>query len=542
MKNDLPPRRLIPRWRLVSSTLRQSEAMPSEKKKTRAASRPDPTQEIEETVGAWDIDPSPGTLSDALALSVIPEAASAVVRIAKEGLRIRDRLSPAVLQLAESLALDQLRADRDATEEEAATVDERVRQLRHLLRIAPANSIALLDLAQAQLVAGKERAAERLLKSALQTMPNDRIVLRTLARFYVHIGQPDKAHALIASHPRSATDPWLMASEIALSEVADTSSPLVNKGQRLLKTNAFADSHVTELAGAIASLELSHGKIKFARDLYRIALKQPNDNVLAQALMNQEWLGIAVSSAQIESQRTSASEAKLLNAWMQFDHANAETHAIAWAKEEPFSSRPIQFTSFIQIARGDYEGALKQTASGLLSNPRDGGLMANRAFTLAAVGRTADAEALLKKQQKLHDAKFRPQYSATLGFIELQRGNWAIADTFYEAALAQFIERDDRQGIGLCLAFYARAARDYGHPEATEIVQRAISAQKQNATIDSVLVLHMSGLLEAPVLDQQGARLRHATSWVYDAETHTLTDSGVVARPGMPLIVPKAQR
>ncbi|GAI55051.1 unnamed protein product, partial [marine sediment metagenome] len=75
--------------------------------------------------------------------------------------------------------------------------------MRELLRVAPDNAFALLDYAQLLTALGKLKAAEKTLRTALSVSPDNRTVLRTIARFYVHQGKPDIAHDIVRRHKRT---------------------------------------------------------------------------------------------------------------------------------------------------------------------------------------------------------------------------------------------------------------------------------------------------------------------------------------------------
>src|SRR5690606_21639596 len=117
-----------------------------------------------------------------------------------------------------------------------------------------------------QLAVGNAKRADRAIVTALSLSPNSRVTLRTVARYYVHVGEPDRAHALIARHERTAGDPWLMASEIALAQASGEQRRFAVKGRRFSKSNAAPVRHLSELRGALGGLELASGAVRHARE------------------------------------------------------------------------------------------------------------------------------------------------------------------------------------------------------------------------------------------------------------------------------------
>jgi hypothetical protein len=53
--------------------------------------------------------------------------------------------------------------------------------------------------------------------TALQLAPQNRHVLRSAARLFLHVGDPECAHDLVARNDATKNDPWLIAAEIAIA-------------------------------------------------------------------------------------------------------------------------------------------------------------------------------------------------------------------------------------------------------------------------------------------------------------------------------------
>jgi tetratricopeptide (TPR) repeat protein len=184
------------------------------------------------------------------------------------------------------------------------------------LKSSPDDALTLLDYAQFQAAIGRLERAERAIRTAVTLRPNNRTVLRTAARFFVHAGKPDVGHALIRRHARTASDPWLMATEIALADVSQVQSMFLGKGRRfLIDHKSLPASQLTELAGALSMAEFNSGNLKRAREMQRQALLAPNDNVIAQAVEYRSRLGLQLEGPTIERAMAGSNEAQVLQAW-----------------------------------------------------------------------------------------------------------------------------------------------------------------------------------------------------------------------------------
>lgn len=344
----LSRRRLIPKWRPIATTLASAEAGSPQ------APSPNKLQgdlaELQRSIANWREERTPGYLGDVLAHSIHKEFLPLILDVSAEARR-RDAPMTAVQSSiigdllrsgGESLIMAGASAIRSST---AYPYQGRIQRLRALLKSSPDNALAWLDLAQFQAAQGKTKSAERSILSALTLAPDNRIVLRTAARFWVHANEHERAHQLVRRHRRTATDPWLMASEIALADLAGMQSIFLPKGKRFLVDNTkFNVAHLTELSGAIAEEEFKAGQMKRAREAQRKALLAPNDNMIAQAIEHKALFGIALDAPQILHALANSHEAQVINAWMGRDADLAENHAKKWHDEEPFSAG--RFNSF----------------------------------------------------------------------------------------------------------------------------------------------------------------------------------------------------
>jgi len=521
---------LIPRWRPTSQTLETSEV---------ASTLSQPSSPLQfdhalfdESVASWRENPTVGHLGDVISFSGDKDLHPRVADVVREAQARGFAISPVQEELFREVVDDVARPD-DSTTEGRLVFQSRVAQLRRELLVAPENLLALLDLAQLQLAAGKAVAAERLLMTAMGLAPNGRIVLRTAARFYVHLGKFDRAHQLITRHPGTKKDPWLMASEIALADAAGVPSTMASQALRLIKEANSQPRHLAEVAGALANAEMYAGRFKEARQLLRKALLNPTDNIVAQAVMDGSRMGLDLDEPTVTTAVKQSSEAQLLQAWQRRDEAESEHHALRWHAEEPFSSRPIQFLTTLYSLQSDYAKALDWVRRGLIADPSDEGLTANLAFAKAAVGDVELAELAMKR---IDDEKLKPYLKATEGLIALKRGEFVKAEAAYREAEQAFIKASRPDLAALAIAYYAKFAVESNAPDSARIRVEAEDKFNKASSIDGYLL--MSRLLvkppDLPVEDEQKRRL---TQWVFDSDANTLTEKPGITSKGAPAIV-----
>lgn len=533
MKSSLPRRRLIPRWRSVSQSLRTPETGALS---GRIVPYRGDDEALEESVAQWRANPTAGHFGDVLSFGVHAELISRVLDIARES----EQKGTPTTRVQDVLVKD-LRDDDDGSnsnvdmEEGTSPFQARTRDLRRLLRVAPSNVLALLDFAQVQIAVGKQGAAQRTIKSALSLAPDNRLVLRTAARFLVHIGEEERAHELVRRHPRANVDPWLMASEIALSDLTSRDSTLLQKGRRLLKEGKVRAEHLSELAGAIASVELWAGQTKAARSAMRIALLHPTDNVMAQAITEQRSLGVRLDEPHMRMAISISSEAMLFEQWRAHDAKAAERHALEWHREEPFSSRPVQFLTALHSLRGDYETADRWVRAGIRADRNDFGLLCNLAFTSAALGKLQEAEFVVKKARR-SESRTDPHLTATEGLIAMKRAQWQSADELYLDAIATFEASVSPADAALCRAYYAQAASEASHPDAAAIRAAAEEAVSKAPSHDALFLLGAPRTQAVAIVTDE---LRRTSQWIFDPVANTLTQKVGITAKGAPAIVVK---
>ena len=409
-----------------------------------------------------------------------------------------------------------------------------VRGLRTLLNNAPNDVIALVDLAQHHLAVGKQRAAYRALMTAHQISPDSVHVLRAVTRFWIHVGMPDKAHAFIKQAPRTATDPWLMASEIATAQITGAPSAQLRKAQRALAIKTFKSKDVPELAGAVGGTELYQGNLKEARKLFRLALEYPTDNVLAQAITNQEHLQIEIDDSLLRRAPSGVFEGRALRALLRTDFDEVSQLTECWAEEETFSSRPRLLQSFVHGALGNYELALEAAEAGLLTDPMDTSLRGNRAYALALLKRFDDAEAELKLIDAQGNEDNRPLTLATMGAVKLLMGEHELGSALYEDALAKFERKKAELQYSDCLAFYARTAMNAESPISSQLLQRAADRFLKVPSHAAAVVLRSLNQ-EAKVKENEP--MRRVTQWEWNKTANTLTQKHGLTKRGAPAVV-----
>jgi tetratricopeptide (TPR) repeat protein len=386
--------------------------------------------------------------------------------------------------LAPAAGAGEITGREGGVEDEPEQVYAEIRRLRRAANADPRNAIAWAEQARNHAALGQSDAALRSMRRALALAGGHRYFLRAAARLYVHNDECDRAHALLRRAPRTRSDPWLLAAEIAIAELAGRDSPNVAVGRRLLEDGGWQPGHLTELASALATLELRGGRERRARSLFNSSLLAPNDNALAQAEWASERVrGVQTRLVQAREQVPLSYEALSLAAVAAGKTRTAVNQAWRWLLDQPFSAEPAAFGSYHAGQLRDFERALAFAKRGLQANPGHPMLRNNAAFALAHLGRIPEAEAQLDMLRHGDlDADQRAVIAATRGLIAFRSGEPIGAQKLYTEAIERATDPTTRTLAGLM--FISEMLRLH-LPGAGEAAARArAEAQKKLAPSD----------------------------------------------------------
>jgi tetratricopeptide (TPR) repeat protein len=366
----------------------------------------------------------------------------------------------------------------------ATSPQDEIRKARRRLRDHFENPILLVDTARHFSALGQNDKALRFVNAALQLAPNHRFVLRAATRLLVHMDDPDAALRILRAAASTPGDPWLVSAEISVAAVAGRKSTLLARGAAILKEGRFSPSQITELASAVATSELSHGKNRVAKRLFADSLVAPNDNAIAQVewANRRERIGIDVDQKIREVPLTF--EAQF---WVNYEHRDetgSKQLVREWAVDEPFSSRPAVMGTFLGGIYGDYRLGLELGEAGLIANPDDEQIVNNLAFIEASEGNLAGAWQRIQRLANYNS----PHFVANAGLIAYRMGELELGRQCYEAAIKLAKLASQSQTEALARLFFAREAILAGDPHSARIAEAAARvAKKQETTSVKVL-------------------------------------------------------
>ena len=541
MMLSLPRRRLIPKWRSISATLSKSESTSIDRNDVKLFLGDE--EDLNKAIALWRDSKSPGFLGEVLSFSVHENLTTKIREVANEAIKSNVAATPVQRRFMQDFSQGLIgdyssQLLNESSISQGYPYQAHVSKLRSLLRAAPENVFALLDYAQFQAAAGKIISAERAIITARELAPNNRIVLRTAARFYVHARNPEFAHNLIKLHSRTPGDPWLMASEISLANTINAKPYFLSKGKRfILDQRNISPAHMTELAGSIAIEEINSGSLKLAREHQRKALLAPNDNVIAQAIGQADLFGIHLDGPVVQGALAASNEALMLRSWIDLEPEMVEIYAQKWHMEEPFSSRPIVMLSTLYANRGDFDKAYQWVRIGLISDPHDVGLLTTLAYIQARKGNINDSRIAIRALKHLNFGLANAFADANEGLLAYMQGAYEVGDGYYEAAL-DFLEKKKLPNVAAyCAINQALAALDFQRPNVADVIKKANQYILSYPSYDSAMLLKLRTAPEIEQVSVPEVRMRRVSQWIYDPNKNTLTERAGLTGSGAQSLV-----
>jgi tetratricopeptide (TPR) repeat protein len=329
-----------------------------------------------------------------------------------------------------------------------------VAKLRQALKAYPNQALLWSELARAHIVLGDDKKATRAMSCAIQLAGKSAYLRRSAARMYLHLEEPLLALKVVREHPNFRNDPRMLSAEIAISSRTNQPLRYAKQGLALLESPNTRPTYLSELAAALGTVELEHGKHKRSRILFARSMISPSENALAQI----QWATERDSQISIPTEAwlvPRSYEAHALAARLKNDWDSVLDATERWLNEEPFATRPAMLGSFASFSVDQNHRAEKLVSQALQSNPNSSSLHNNRAVARAYIG---DLDGALLDAQSAIDceADQMPYSVATVGLIAYRLGDYELGAKAYGAALAKFVKLKNAPSTLLASLYWLR--------------------------------------------------------------------------------------
>ena len=341
------------------------------------------------------------------------------------------------------------------------TVDARyeyISRLKKSVRMHPVNPIAWSDLALHYAALSQIDKAHTAMNVALGLTNNNRFILRAASRCFTHMGEPDRAVAVLRRSGLCEFDPWIASAEIAISEGFGLKSKYISKSKYMIVDDDLTHFARSELTSGMATIELNSGSLKRAKKLMHQALNDPTENALAQV----EWLSNQINEDIPEIDKLGRNvpasyEAQTLYLFYNKKFKESLEASKMWSRYQYLSSRPIIQASHIAAApMNDDTEAIRIFESCTQAQKNDPVVMNNYAFSLARSGNIERAVKIIKKA-KSYPLSERQKFviSATEGLIAFRSDSVEKGRSLYSMAVNGFTKINDLRAAAMATYFQA---------------------------------------------------------------------------------------
>ena len=354
--------------------------------------------------------------------------------------------------------------------------EDSIAKIRRTLRTQTHNSLLWLELARLHTIKGRTDKAERCILIATSMASQNRFVIRSAARFFIHVDQPDRAYAVVRAAAEKTNDPWILSTQINTAILAEKKPPkfLRFETEDIPSELLF---HYSELLASIGIVELRFGSDKRAKKLFRNAWLDPSETVVANA----EWVirnRFPFLEQETKLDFSKSAEASSWHNFFGFDLSAAIDSARAWGLEEPYSTHPFTCGSSIACSARDFTSGADFSREGLLANSDDSVLLNNLAYSLLKQGAIREAERYMSKFPKNVTGIERAFLMATTGLYFFKTARPELGRKLYQDAYDFSKAQDDDRVAAKALLCLAEAEKELNSALASDAIKRALSESK----------------------------------------------------------------
>lgn len=522
-------RNVIPKWRksAVAATLPETQASTVARKKSYKAEVNLDFLNRELTI--WRESPSIGVAADLLNFSHINELAPLLEDPANYILQSKEQLPKGLIAIANKVLGGSSRESNTQTPIISCPdqVFTEISNLKRRLTFNPRDAITLVDLARLYASLGQKEKASKAITIATAIYPNHRFILRSSIRHWIHSGDPERGLFLLKKSERTKTDPWLLASELAVESVLKKAPKRWNLAKAMLASDKFNPAHITELASATASIHLADGNIKDAKRMFNKALLAPNDNTIAQAIWTSEYFGIQIKTRPEWFEGVFSAEAKYYKMQSDLNFNGAIEAALEWFYSEPFSLRPLRAATFAAAIIGNYEDSEKFARLGLNIDRSDIELGNNLVYALACQGKLEDAQSQLQdilSHEKSSTGKVGYHTIANFALLHYRYGFIEEAENLYRTCLSMLDDPAHSESKALATVTMAKEALLANAPNALKLIEEA---KKITLIAKSNGAIKMLESITDVVIDNPKNIKHQIPTWLHDNASNTLIISKV---------------
>lgn len=429
---DKSDRLIIPLWREFNKSLFELNPIGQYK-------HPEIRGDIQEYLTEWNVNKSIVTAGELISAAIVNGITeeTAVLQAARYVVDYPLKAPQALVNASKGMLSIPIPLEGD--QKERFSIYAKIAKLKKLLSDYPTAAIFHIEIAREYMLLGQLNLAEKHIKIALYFDRNNRFVVRSAARFFIHMEDGDRAVDVLRRSELTKVDPWLMASEISVSKQFKKRSPNLKKAIQLIDSKNFSNFDLSELCGTIGMEELDNNSFKNGRKLFNQSLLAANDNSFAQAqwVVRNKNLDLLFPNMPIN---VNYKEALTYDKFFAGDYKSALRYAIEWQDEMPYSLKCAMFGSEIStVFEKDYKTSIQLLDKYLRTNQHNKAALNDLAYAYALNNDIVNAQkkidAAIKEVDETNLDLADICLIATQGLVFFRAGNAELGSDLYEKAI-----------------------------------------------------------------------------------------------------------
>jgi tetratricopeptide (TPR) repeat protein len=359
-----------------------------------------------------------------------------------------------------------------------------IRDIKEENRINQLNPFQWCDLGFYYTKIGLKEKAKKAFLIAINLNNSNRYVVRSVARFFLHIGDIEFAHKILTDSPRIKIDVGLISAEIAFSEIMGKKSKFIDQGIRLKDDKNISIMEKNELLAQFATLEYCYGKDSKGKKLVEECLISPNENSLAQfAFLEKKNI---LDPIYVANSVVFQYEALARNYFADAEFQKSFENAKAWYDFQPFSNRPATLAVYIASAVLDnYKEAIDIAETALKITPSSFLLKNNLAYAYAKNDQIDEAVRVLRRINKNEiDEYDKAVLNATTGFIAFKLGDVNSAKIGYDEAIKYFRLIKDDISLARALYNYSNVLENFNKVDSINALREVAKLSQKHSIVE----------------------------------------------------------
>jgi tetratricopeptide (TPR) repeat protein len=367
----------------------------------------------------------------------------------------------------------------------------RIKNIKQQNKVYPLNAFQWCDLGYFYTTLGQKEKARKAYLIAISLNNSNRFIVRSVARFFLHLGEIEYGHKILTSCPRIKIDAGIITAEIAFSELMTKKSKHIDYGTKIINDDNISFFEKNELLAQIATLEYSYGKNSKGKKLLENCLTDPNENSLAQIAFLKNRISFENVNNITDGQVLFQYEAAARSYFYAANFEEAFKNAKSWFEFQPFAGQPAAYSMYIatQIIQ-KYQEAISIGEKVLQINNNSFTIKNNLAFAYAKDNNIEKATLTLKKINisELSDNE-KAVFNATSGYIAFKVGNSKLAAIGYNEAIKYFKAIKDEISLSRAMYNYAEILKETDKEEYIRIMKGTLELSKKNNIVELIYLI-----------------------------------------------------